>query len=349
MTTYRIPRESSWQIDSELRRLRREVVFEVSRTPVFEELDGDLYAFEDTTLVFAPIEVDYGRIVGTLCEGSSLDLFRDQDFKREDIADKCGICGSLSIHKRMLVVDSSEGLMLLHPRCSGIASAAALTRDVARKVEAATARSQAWAVDQLIRIALLVAGKGAVGFMSRAKANGDLTTADKVIALLTGNDETIYTSYPELDDEVQETLKLARDLDSGGEWANRILANANSENTSEVGLTVSMLVLLQSKRSEENAPKGFVEAYEFDGLKLILTSIKEDVEHWGYNSTLVNKLHFKTIDNRVVFWKTSGGLGVLADSKEGDQVTLTRAILKKKSSWRGCDTTEIKNAKFSGN
>lgn len=345
MTTYRIPRECSWQINSELRLLQRDASYDLNREFVFETRDGVLYAFEDITVAFYPLPTSHGLIVGTLREGA-LDLFTHQNFTRSDVADECSVCGSASIHKRMLVAETPKGLMMLHPRCSGYSDSASLTRDLARKIDGPTKKSQAWPVEQLIRIALLVAGKDAAGFMSRAKSAGGEATSDKVIALLTGQDKTIYTPHPELDDEVQETLELARDLESGATWSNRIRAAAQSTYTSEVGLTVSMLILLQSKRREESAPKGFVEAYEFPELKLTVESRTSDVEYWGYNSNRVEKIRFMTEDGRAMFWKTSGSLGALEDAGPDDQFTLVKAILKKKSTWRGCDTTEIKNAKF---
>lgn len=346
MTTYRIPREHSWAFRGEIHRVGRKVSFNLTTdADVFESVDGTLYNFEDYSIKFDPIRSDVaGLIVGALRDGV-LDTFEGTSFELSDVVPDCPACGSSTVHKRMLIAEVGTAYKYVHPKCSGLVEPAIYTRDLARNIPAPGERSKAYAVSQLLRISLMVSGCGAKGFTSRAKAV-DKSTADVVMELLDGTNTTLYEPYPELEDELEEILDLAKTQAPGGPWASRIKQQAHREYTSEVGVTCSMLMLLKTKRDEEAAPKGFIEAYELADLKLTLESSESTVEYWSYSPTTVTRLKFLTDDGRHLTWKTSGALGVLDGAPKGTVVILEKATLKGHSTWRGCDTTDVKRAKF---
>ena len=346
MTTYRIPREHGWAFRSELRRTHRKASFEIATdSDVFESINGVLYNFEDYSVSFNPVRSDEaGLIVGSLRDGI-LDTFEGTSFELADVSPGCPACGSDTVHKRMLIAEAGIAYKYVHPKCSGLAEAAVYTRDLARNIPDPTERSKAYAVSQLLRIALMVSGPGAEKFTSRAKAV-DKSTADLVMELLDGTNKTLYEPYPELEAELEEVLELARAQDSAGTWNSRVKQQAHREYTSEVGVTCSMLMLLRTKRAEEAAPKGFIEAYELKDLKLTLESSESTLEYWSYTPTTVTRFKFLTEDGRHLTWKTSGAVGVLDGAPKGTVVVLEKATLKGHSTWRGRDTTDVKRAKF---
>lgn len=344
MAIYRIPREHAWIFRNEIRRASKSARFVVNTSEAFDTVDGVLYEFEDYEILFERTQSDgAGYVVGSSRDGV-LDVFEGETFEFSDVIKECPVCESQSMHKRMLIAESGVDYKFVHPKCSELKDPAIFTRDLARNVESPTERSRAYAVTQLLRISLLVSGPGAKGFASRAKSND--ATSDKVLALLNGTNAELYEPYPELEDELEETLELARQLSNGGDWASKVKKNASREHTSEVGLTCSMLALLRSKRKEQAAPKGFIEAYELADLELTLTSVTHDTEYWGYSPTSVSKLEFLASDGRHVSWRTSGALDLFEGVKPGAEFILDHAILKKHSTWRGRDTTEIKRPKF---
>lgn len=344
MAIYRIPREHAWIFRNEIRRASKNARFVVNTSEAFDTVDGVLYEFEDYEILFERTQSDgAGYVVGSSRDGI-LDVFEGETFELSDVIKECPVCESQSMHKRMLIAESGVDYKFVHPKCSELKDPAIFTRDLARNVESPTERSRAYAVTQLLRISLLVSGPGAKGFASRAKSND--ATSDKVLALLNGTNAELYEPYPELEDELEEILDLAKTQAPGGPWASRIKQQAHREYTSEVGVTCSMLMLLKTKRDEEAAPKGFIEAYELADLKLTLESSESTVEYWSYSPTTVTRLKFLTDDGRHLTWKTSGALGVLDGAPKGTVVILEKATLKGHSTWRGCDTTDVKRAKF---